>query len=414
MAGICTPTPVVSEWQPKQISPHSQHEMNKNQYISKLPANLSRAQKEARWRKYSNKNSGRVTPKRKQRSVVPHHPIHTALASLSQCAMGYAMALSDPFNLQKEVCVPDLHVVPSKKVKAVTRGTFTTGTAGAGFIMACVQCKTNNNEPIQFSNSTFSGSAFTNIGTQRSPAAYAQLPYLDTDFKGQSGASTLVSGRVVGYGLRVRYIGNKLGMGGQVIGYRQAENGDINNLSFTQLRTFTHAKMQRVDGDWHCVTYLPVRPEEFEYSNYPDTAQSAGTTPQTGKFELGFAIEGTYNAAGVLGPAPFEFEVYQHIEYLGQIDNVTRSHSDIESMSIIRNALPVSTVSKKPERAHLSLLSRIGSYIEEKGSQVMNVVARNVATPLANRALSNFSGKAIAYAEKEMPMLFAEGIAALA
>jgi hypothetical protein len=324
--------------------------------------------------------------------------------------MGYAMALSDPFNLNKEVCIPDLHVVPSKKVKAVTRGTFTTGTNGSGFIMGCTQCKVNNGEPIQHSNSTFAGNTFTDLGTGRNGVAYAQLPYTSSDFKGQSGASTLVSGRVVGYGLRIRYIGNKLGMGGQVIGYRQAQNGTIKDLTFTQLRTFSHAKMQRVDGDWHCVTYIPVRPEEFEYSDYPNLALSAGQTPPPkGNFELGFAIEGTYNAAGVLGPAPFEYEVYQHIEYLGQIDNITVSHSDISSMSIIRNALPVNSVSKHPEQAHLSLLQRIGHYIQEKGSQAMNVLARSVATPLANRALSNFSTRAVQYAEKALPALFEAG-----
>jgi hypothetical protein len=388
--------------------------MNKNSYISNLPNNLTRAQKEAKWRKYQAKKTGRVVPKRKPTSVVPHHPIHTALAWLSQCAMGYAMALSDPFNLNKEVCIPDLHVVPSKKVRVVTRGTFSTGLNGSGFIMGCVQCKGNNEEPIQFSNATFNGATFTNTGTQRSFAQYAQLPYASSDFKGQSGASTLVSGRVVGYGLRIRYIGNKLGMGGQVIGYRQAQNGDINGLTFNQLRTFSHAKMQRVDGDWHCVSYIPVRPEEFEYSDYPNVALSAGLTPPVGGvFELGFAIEGTYNAAGALGPAPFEFEVYQHIEYLGQIDNVTQSHSDISSMSIIRNALPVSTVVKHPERAHLSLLQRVGTYIEDKGSQVANYLAKSVATPLTNRALANFSTKAISYAEKTLPTVFGTGVAAL-
>ena len=64
---------------------------------------------------------------------------------LSKCAHDYLRALTDPFsNTIDAPCIPDLHDVPSWKIRTLQRGIFTVGTNGVGYLIVSPKSQSNN------------------------------------------------------------------------------------------------------------------------------------------------------------------------------------------------------------------------------------------------------------------------------
>jgi len=155
----------------------------------------------------------------------------------------------------------------------------------------------------------------------------------------------------VGCGLRVRYIGPELYQGGQLLGLRMPDNSDAVGKTPAQLYDFSQAKTFPVSKEWVTLTWKPVAPEEFEY---------ADTAALSFKHSLAFTVTGTTNVSNL--SASFEYEYITHMEYIGAVDAITRSHSNIVDMSRIRNA----TMKDKPSRhTHARLMRSIMNIGEE-------------------------------------------------
>lgn len=258
---------------------------------------------------------------------------------MSPCAKHYFAAQVSPFSLKTPACVPDLHAVPSKKIRVKSRFTFSTGTTGFGYLVASPWCNSSNSTVAGFTTATYALADI--IGNPNIPplgtGTYIEtkLPYGATQFQA-FGPQPGVQARTVGFGMRIRYIGPESSRSGQIVGIRHPDNENLVGLTATQLRTYISAKTFPNKKDWTYVIYRPVRPKEYEFSENDCTASD--TTNY--KWSMGFAINGTTDINGLPSPAPFEAELIRFVEFIGSIDNITQTHVDIQGVGIVRNSLP--------------------------------------------------------------------------
>ena len=266
---------------------------------------------------------------------------------LSPCGVEYLGALVAPFSHKGVACIPDLHSVPSKKVRVKTRGTFSTGTLGDGWLVTSPWCTANN-----AASGGYTLAAYAGANTVADPTAppvntgqlfQSKLPYTVAQFAATAGANG-VRARTVGHGVRIRYIGPELARSGQIIALRQPDNQTLVGINPTGAKNFTTAKTFTNQRQWIYCNYRPVRPKEYKFSPDPCTA----TDLVAYKFPIGFLITGTTNTSGTPGPAPFEFEVIEYVEFIGTLDNITVSHTDITAVSDVRNSLPNKSATDEP------------------------------------------------------------------
>ena len=307
------------------------------------PALFPSHDQEARWRQH-------LASRRTQRnragftnSGITYKPIVNedgviAEMHLSPCAQHYFTALQAPFHLHEPACIPDLHAVPSKKISVKTRGIFSTGADGNGYLALCNWCNGSDGSALIASTSALaSSSSILPLGTVDTTSfVQTKLPYIEAEFEATSQVPG-VQARTVGVGLRIRYIGPELARAGQITAVRHPDNETLVNLTYQQIKQYRTAKTYPNERQWVYVLYRPVRPDEYHFS------PNAGTPSDGNNFrwETAFTVEGTTNTSGAPGPASFEWEVIRHVEFIGSIDNVTRTHVDLMGMSHVRNALPI-------------------------------------------------------------------------
>jgi hypothetical protein len=182
-----------------------------------------------------------------------------------------------------------------------------------------------------------------------------------------------ISHRIVGVGLRVRYTGIELYRGGRAVMVRIPDNKQALGLeSVNSLYGFSQAKTFPVTDQWTMVAYKPVRPAEFEYS------ATAGTAGGFLDYNMLYAVSGTAGPSN--SSAIFEYEIITHVEYIGEIDAITVSHSDVVGMSLVRNATMQDRPTKHEGKTLWSTISDIGNSILETASPMMHDSIRQGAT----------------------------------
>lgn len=309
--------------------------MNKRKY-----EHLTLKEREKRWQQYRmssklSKTTGGKTTSTKIRSVNNRLNL-----KMTPCAVDYMKALATPFSLSSPACIPDLHAVPSKKVRIKTRGTFSTGTTGDGQCIGLPWCNANNASNVFISTSTYvGGPTVAGSGTAGIDGPYAaKTPYASAEF-----AATTTGGiraRTVGYGIRIRYIGPEISRSGQIVGFREVDNETTLTYTYDRLRSLTTSKTFGNKRQWVYAMYRPVQPAEYEYTQWPCSPENPGSSVSSSPANVGFVISGTTDSSGNPGPAPFEYETIKFVEYIGNIDNVSHTHVDVVGMSHVRNSLP--------------------------------------------------------------------------
>lgn len=316
---------------------------------------------------------------RRGANTPPTHPIAAAVHQLSPCTVHYAQGLTHPFSLRTPTCIPDLLSLPSKKVRVLTKGTFSTGVNGNGYILANPHTKSNNSHIAVATNSLYSGtmaSAVSDaVGASLEAKFAAKIPYQNAAF-GTSG----VQGRVVAFGLRIRYTGPALYAAGQIIGFLHPDNRSLlgeNGNSFVQ---YEQASSFPVNKEWTTCVYKPVKPGEYEY-----TSNAVADADNTQGYPMIFMIDGTYNAAGSVGPSSFEWQIIQFIEYIGSVDNITKSHSDIVGLSHLRNAEENVKATRHPHHSFYRKMSEIGKgIIKHSSPAIRESIEQSVTTRAIN------------------------------
>jgi len=254
---------------------------------------------------------------------------------LSPCSSLYLKALTNPFDSTiVAACIPDLIDIPSKKVKIMTRSSFTVGTAGVGFIS--VSPKGASCSDVAFANvtsATFTGAVITDSGggfvntvfMLQAPLTFANL----------GTGLNQIAPRVVGFGVRVRYTGTELNRGGRLILFRATTmDFDSSGMSVSDLLAVRTTITRPVSRSWHSVAWLPGKSTDYDFFT---TLANANTTSP-----LVILVEGA--TAG----NTFEVELVGHYEYIGATDNTSRSHTDLPGMSAIKDAINSEAAIEEP------------------------------------------------------------------
>ena len=163
-------------------------------------------------------------------NAVSTHPVSAAVHQMSHCTIHYAQALTHAFSLRTPTCIPDQFSMPSKKVRCLTKGTFSSGSAGNGYILLNPHTKVNNANVAVATNSSYAGTISTAVSSTTGSAIDGiwptKLPYGSSSF-----SKTGVQGRVVGIALRIRYTGPDLYKAGRIIALSHPDNNTLVGIS---------------------------------------------------------------------------------------------------------------------------------------------------------------------------------------
>lgn len=279
----------------------------------------------------NNKNNNqkkKSSPKNRRRQPQPipsRNARNRAMAkpnAVPPCTLDYYTALMDPFRTNlPSVCIPDLYDTPSQKVSSKIRTLLATGTNGVGFAIVYPRVFVNTIAAKCYVSSSLYTGTTTNTNTVpgNNTLYDSQLPYPNTAPR---------AARTVGCGVRIRYVGTNLNLGGRIVMARLPYITSADNLSTAELLAKPNAVSVLVSRQWQELSYIPQNSSENDYSS----SASFNSSP------LVMIVEST--AAN-----QFELEVITHLEYtstyLGGVEyvvtTVTPSHSDIMGMSTIRN-----------------------------------------------------------------------------
>lgn len=252
---------------------------------------------------------------------------------IPDCSQHYIKALYNPYDVPAGVCIPcDLFPLPSQKVMVKQRFTVKLTTNGCAFV----------NLAPSIANDVASGSYTTDgVGNTTSVFTagaswtqteifFANLPYSNADIE----TNKQVSGRIVAFGVRARYIGLEEKRGGAYISLEEQDHQDIYaNTSYNtidKIKSFPNAYVTspKGDGTWDVsVGYSgPINPFEMEFVNdvYPikPTAGSTDVNPMI------LCFSGTTDMAGQI----IDCEACIHVEYIGKkVPGKTVSHADSSS-----------------------------------------------------------------------------------
>jgi len=345
--------------------------MSKQQFMNKPTIkNLSSAEKERRWAQHRANKGQNFTVSRPPPTVEEPNPIAAVTHTFPSCAVHYLQALENPFTLEHPACIPDLHSVPSKKIRAIARSTFSTGINGDACAILCPHTKVSTGVSYITTTSVFPSTGGLTVvpvpgGVGITGNAIAKLPYSGTAFAAFTTGG--IEGRVVGCGIRIRYTGREIDRAGQIVAFRDPDNENVASIkTFQQLRDLESSQTFDVSREWTYCHYKPCRPDEYEYSRNGETS---GVEPIPGgiscRLSMGFLIVGAVPSTG------FECEVVTFIEYVGNIDNVSHTHSDITSMSQIRNATPMPVGTQNPHLTLLKSVHKIGKGILKHASPMV-------------------------------------------
>jgi len=302
---------------------------------------------------------------RRQKSKTSSSPLQ-----LTECAAKYAIAIADPWNPGAVgACVPYPPARPSRKVTAFTRGIVSIGTAGFGFI-AVSPSLINNFASIWHSESSFVGTTInatmaSTIGV--TPVIQANLPYSRDDLTTENSTffTTSVQGRVVSCSISLKYIGTELNRGGRLICYSSPDHQSINGLTASQLGARLEAEFSTPGSSrekcW--VTSFGISDEEFGFcSASPADSATSSVILRSYPFSLGEpltsnSLDANYGATplgaiitGVPGNQ-FEFEVVEHVEYIGTLAQASLSESsaDADGLALVQTAA-AQAIRNKPSK----------------------------------------------------------------
>lgn len=271
--------------------------------------------------------------------------------ALSECAMRYALALTNPFsNNLKEVCIPDEWAQPSYKVAVRAFTTLVTGTGGWGWVIADPQAisndAANNARAILSTTAAYVGSQsrINILDPDLLKVNATRAPYSQATLISQTGPKY----RIVACGLRIRYTGKAIDRGGTIIALRHPNNETLNDLDESQLRGLNNSVPGPVHQDkWTSVNWIPVNASNQAFKTYD---------PSSYTHSMGFFVRSATPGA------TFEVQAMYLTEYVGANIATTPSHSDTVGMAAIRNSLPERIITESTDYTQ-TLFNGIQDYL---------------------------------------------------
>lgn len=308
-------------------------------------------------------------------------------ATISHCTKVFAYAQRNPFDAHKynvsEVCMPDAVVLPTEKVKLITRGNGATGTTGYGFVVGNPYRPVNDQSSVQC---TTSSSVFTNATTLGAATNLSSVSFTESNFANADLAAGAVEYRTCAFGIRVRYTGTHDEMGGTVIAYRSPSNTNENGHTFDEIASNKDAQRYPFGREWVSVVYKVATPTDTDFAASVQSVQPMVLLIHS-------AIAG----------ATFEFESVIFVEYVGSnVNRATASHSDpvgYSAVQAVTTRMPDSFMGPGPSEEKMcgvvaQEVKNTSSWLGECASKIAPVVgagalyaAKNYVVPWALRKL---------------------------
>lgn len=239
---------------------------------------------------------------------------------VSECTKDYAKVVNNPFDA-KPSCVPWMPALDSGKYKVFVRGVLEKDPASGGHLSVCARPEIGNASPdnVWASNATYSDSRLLTSGSM----------VTNYPFNGPFAASDFGNGvrvRLASIGLRVRYVGAQLDMGGTVVGLVHPDRGTLSGMDTTALLSFDRTIRKPVSRQWTELRAAGFFASDFDFA--------VTDKPWGSSHFLGFLIQ--YNGSD----PSFEFEFYANYEAVGSmVRDKTPSFSDpVGTPTVTRNS----------------------------------------------------------------------------
>lgn len=269
----------------------------------------------------------------------------------SKCSILYAMARINSFQLNEPPCIPDEVVLVSYKYGAFTRGNFTIGTnavSNDGFVAQNPYSPGNTNLSVSTTTAAYVNSGYT-IGGVGVLGLPNNSPFPTANFL--AGGVPQNYFRVVGAGIRARYMGSELNRSGRYIMYRDANNNNIQtNPNSSFFMNTLETTSCPVGPDWCYCHFSPAIAQDLVYGN----AVAAS-----------FLCNLILVNGGVSGTV-FEFEAVWWFEATGPLLPVmSASSSDPQGFAVTQSALATTQPTQTPASSWKSFLTEASSIVKD-------------------------------------------------
>jgi len=241
-------------------------------------------------------------------------------------------------------CIPAGFPMPSQKVRVFTRGFFSTGTTGDGYIQWRPTLAGDLGNAVVFTTAASVGTAATdfNAFTALGSLGIPKIPYTVAQFTNNE-----VEGRMVSGCIRVRYSGTEDARAGVISLFEDPDHIAITSMSAQDISDYDSCGKERPsgDGDWAQINWSgPAKQAEQEYVN-----SSGGVVGAFAPACIVIAVNGTMTGAGALGPATYEFECWENLEFLGRsVVGKTNNVLDPDGMLRVVSAMQTVQSQDKP------------------------------------------------------------------
>lgn len=312
--------------------------------------------------KNTRKNMTKAKPKPKNkkkgtntRPVVSRPPRMTF--RLARCSQDYLHALANPFVEIDDVCIPDQHEAPSWKLRTLQRFYVTIGTEGLGYALIGAITQSQDQPSAIFTTAAFVGTTITTDTAVTGVLAFTdpQFPYTTA----QITANNRVNCRTVACGARVRYIGDELSRGGQIMTYKTPTtvpwaNGSSPAAIYSQQTAVPYPN----DRQWVGIAHQPMQPQDYDYDS--GSHQIVVGTGQNANMAL--------IISGAIAGTTYECEIMRYHELIPvgnfAIPGITKSHVDMDGLSAIKDVLQTDNGNPGPT-LYTRLLKSISSLTQD-------------------------------------------------
>lgn len=250
---------------------------------------------------------------------------------LSGCAINYVTALAYPFewlqddgshrvkgfNKNELPCIPKFPAVKTRKAKYWIRGVFGCHDPGDSAFVALSPWRLANDGSgvADYADAVLHSTIAVSMSTPAFPTmdtGSLSWPFGGSSFNTPYTTAMLVNAtgnvgikyRIVGAGLRIKYVGNVLQMGGQIHAFVGPDHSTVSDLSVAEISQYDSyvsytvvSQMENKKDPWTYITYQPVVEEDFDMSVDPASNTGAGewSNQPTKNHFMGFIITGLPN-----------------------------------------------------------------------------------------------------------------------
>lgn len=331
------------------------------------------------------KKSSNINKRRPRRNKVAKKP--NAALYIAPCTKLYLKALVNPFNVQGSPCIPDSVILPSFKLTTKARGVFSTGPGGGGFcIMDPFKMIVNDNildathidPPILFTDTGFAfNSIFQNNSGIPNPNVLGGNSNSILNSIDMSPAPAFANRqfRLVGAGLRIKYVGSNFRNQGQIAIFRKQGNLSIELdnpalNSFNDLMQDNYTSMIPVTRREQYVYYVPDDPYYIAYNPYADFETITGKL----HYVMGFLI----NGGDTTEPQSWMYEAVAHFELVGNGFTLSRSEGDPVGHDLVLGSLPNTTPTNPAASVEATAFQRFIQGFSETTREVAYSAGRNI------------------------------------